>query len=224
MVGGRYPGTDGSWPAENCRNLAVGAIIIVLIIIIGAAALYHKRTAGVAGALLLMGGLAIGYAALSASKFMASPQESTELRDFSTALPVRTPIAGGGTTSAEDLTSTAFSQSDIDEMLAILASDEKIHKSDEETAQEHVRHCLHQMVRLAHLATKQDGKFRAAQWGLNMGRAQEILRSAGGIDAWWRAFKDIINAEDWPLLKSKSETYIRLLQLDPPDEAFINTP
>ena len=80
------------------------------------------------------------------------------------------------------------------------------------------------MVRLAHLATKQDGKFRAAQWGLNMGRAQEILRSAGGIDAWWRAFKDIINAEDWPFLKSKSETYIRLLQLDPPDEAFINTP
>ena len=74
MVGGRYPGTDGSWPAENRRNLAVGAITIVLIIIIGAAALYHKRTAGVAGALLLMGGLAIGYAALSASKFMASPQ------------------------------------------------------------------------------------------------------------------------------------------------------
>jgi hypothetical protein len=125
-------------------------------------------------------------------------------------------------TFAEDLASTAFSQSDIDEMLKILASNQKIHKTDDETAREHVTHCLHQMVRLPHLAIVHGGKFRAAQWGLNLGRAQQILDSVGGIDAWWRAFKDIEAAEDWPRLKSKAETYIRLLQLPMPSKEYIN--
>jgi hypothetical protein len=125
-------------------------------------------------------------------------------------------------TFAEDLASTAFSQSDIDEMLKILASNRKIHKTDDETAREHVTHCLHQMVRLPHLAIVHGGKFRAVQWGLNLGRTQEILDSIGGIDAWWRAFKDLEAAEDWPRLKSKAETYIRLLQLPMPSKEYIN--
>lgn len=194
----------------NRRDLAVGAIVLVLIV--GGVALHYKHTA-VGRALivggLLVGGLAIGYAALSSRKSMPSG-----LRGVS--------IAGGG--AAEDLGSTTFSQSDIEEMLTILASSEKAHNSDNETVRDHVIHCLHQMVRLAHLANTGREKFRAAQWGLNFGRAQELLKSAGGINSWWRAFKEIINREDWALLKSKSETYIRLLQLEQPDETFINSP
>ena len=222
--GGLQPGI-----LANRRNLAAGAIIILLLVVIGAFVLYHKRMAAAAGVVLLVGGLAVGYAVLSYGKIMARAQEPTETRGFGDAaavLPARTPTAGGASNPeafAEDLASTAFRQSDIDEMLTILASGEKAHNSDNETVREHVIHCLHQMVRLAHLAAG-GGKFRAAQWGLNMGRAQELLKSAGGIEAWWRAFKDIINDEDWPLLKSKSETYIRLLQLDQPDTEFINTP
>jgi hypothetical protein len=200
------PSFETGRPFTNRRNLAIGFIIVVLIV--GAVSLHYKHTAVgqvlLAGG-LLVGGLAIGYAAISSSKNMPAG-----LR------------AGGG--DAEDLASTAFSQADIDEIRAILASSEKAHNSDNETVREHVVHCLHQMVRLAHLAATGRDKFRAAQWGLNLGRAQELLKSAGGVDAWWRAFKDIINAEDWALLKSKSETYIRLLQLDQPEEAFINRP
>jgi hypothetical protein len=123
----------------------------------------------------------------------------------------------------DDLAKTAFSRSDIRKMREILASKEKIHETDNETAQKHAEHCLHQMVRFPHLAIVHgESSFRAAQWGVNMGRVQQILGSTGGVNAWWRAFEDIIKNKDWLCLKSKVETYIRLLGLEPPSDEFIN--
>jgi hypothetical protein len=120
----------------------------------------------------------------------------------------------------KDRARTTFSHSDIDKMHAILASEEKI---DNETVQERAEHCLYQMVRFPHLAIVHgDSSFREGQWCLNMGRVQEILGSTGGVNAWWRAFEDIIKNKDWLCLKSKVETYIRLLGLEPPSDAFIN--
>jgi hypothetical protein len=77
------------------------------------------------------------------------------------------------------------------------------------------------MVRFAHLAAG-GAPFRGAQWGLNCGRAQEILRARGGLAAWWRTFEPFLAREDWAGLEEKARAYILVLRLDPPSEEFVN--
>jgi hypothetical protein len=115
----------------------------------------------------------------------------------------------------------AFSGDDLTAMLAILASPAPIHAEDAQPARLHVEHCLHQMVRFAHLAAG-GAPFRGAQWGLNLGRAQEILRSRGGLRAWWSAFEPFLLREDWAGLEALTRDYIAALRLKPPSEEFIS--
>jgi hypothetical protein len=62
-----------------------------------------------------------------------------------------------------------------------------------------VDHCFHQLIRFAHLARtgKIDFATRAVQFGLNLGRVQELLRSPGGVDAWWGVYEPLLKKEDW---------------------------
>jgi len=116
---------------------------------------------------------------------------------------------------------TVFTEADIANILDILSKPENIHSCDEGSARVHVEHCLQQMVRFAHLANKGQ-PFRAAQWALNLGRAQEIVKAFGGVDAWWRTFKPPIEKGDWGHLETLSRTYIDLFQLEQPSDEFIN--
>lgn len=116
---------------------------------------------------------------------------------------------------------TAFTKEDIMAIRAVLSKPENIHSCDDGSAREHTEHCLQQMVRFAHLA-KKGHPFRAAQWGLNFGRAQEIVKSIGGINAWWRAFKEPIADSNWDRLETLARTYINLFGLGQPSEEFIN--
>jgi hypothetical protein len=61
---------------------------------------------------------------------------------------------------------------------------------------EQIVHCFQQLVRFANLA--QNGEeFRAAQFGLNLGRVQEMLGSVGGVAAWWRVFEPLLLSKDY---------------------------
>ena len=70
----------------------------------------------------------------------------------------------------------------------------------------HVDHCFSQLYRCSDLAEK-GGEFRAMQFGLNLGRAQELLGSLGGPDAWWRPFEALVNAKNWAAVKAKVVAY-----------------
>jgi hypothetical protein len=106
-------------------------------------------------------------------------------------------------------------------MKAILADSRPVHDSDPDPARVHVEHCIWQTVRFAHLAAM-GHPFRAAQWGLNFGRAQELLKSHGGLAAWWKAFEPHIGRGEWAQLAELSQQYLIVLGLPQPDEAFIN--
>jgi len=114
-----------------------------------------------------------------------------------------------------------FTPEELALMKAILDDPTPINTTfDPQPAGCHVQHCLWQTVRFAHLAAL-GHPFRGAQWGLNLGRAQELLRSYGGPNAWWRAFEPLILAEDWAGLEARSAAYLDLLGLPRPDEDFI---
>jgi hypothetical protein len=117
--------------------------------------------------------------------------------------------------------SAPFTPTEIKAMQAILADPRPIHDSDPGSAHAHIEHCLWQTVRFAHLA-ETGLPFRGAQWGLNFGRAQEILKSHGGITAWWLAFEPLIESQEWAKLAAKSLSYLDILDLQHPDETFIN--
>lgn len=86
---------------------------------------------------------------------------------------------------------------------------------------DHIEHCFQQVVRFANLAAK--GKpFRGVQWGLNFGRAQEIVYSEGGKDAWWGLAEPLINAKNWGALAEMGREWLRLLSLTQPTEEFVN--
>jgi hypothetical protein len=123
--------------------------------------------------------------------------------------------------SAADAPPPPFTESDLEAIRAILADPAPVHASDPDPARRHVEHCLWQTARFAHLAAEGHA-FRAAQWGLNFGRAQELLGSRGGVEAWWRAFEPLILAEDWVGLATRSHAYLALFGLPLPDEAFLN--
>jgi hypothetical protein len=83
----------------------------------------------------------------------------------------------------------------------------------------HVIHCFHQLWRFAHLALH-GHDFRAVQFGMNLGRAQEILGSAGGVECWWRLYEPIL--KDYDRLIEITKRYLELLELPLPDDATIN--
>lgn len=64
----------------------------------------------------------------------------------------------------------------------------------------HVDHCFYQLYRFAD-AAERGGEFRAMQFGLNLGRVQEMLGSHGGPDMWWRPFEALVAAKNWAAVK-----------------------
>ena len=89
------------------------------------------------------------------------------------------------------------------------------------TVKEQVEHGFYQMIRFANLA-KNGHEFRGAQFGLNLGRTQELLGSYGGVDYWWRFYEPLIKARDWDNIMWETRSRLLMLSLPQPDEAFIN--
>lgn len=56
---------------------------------------------------------------------------------------------------------------------------------------DHVVHCLSQLVRFARIA-KEGKPFREAQFGFNLGRVTELLKSIGGRPCWWQMFEPLM--------------------------------
>ncbi len=80
------------------------------------------------------------------------------------------------------------------------------------------------MCRFCNLAQRGLEPFRAAQFGLALGRVQELLGCVGGKAAWWQAYEPLLIAHDYKGIDERTRAYIALLQLPPPDEAFLNKP
>jgi hypothetical protein len=84
-------------------------------------------------------------------------------------------------------------------------------------------HFIHEVWwRFAHLAEEGKAEFRACQFGLNLGRTQEILGSVGGVNAWWRTFEPLICCGDYKKIIETTREYLCILELPEPDEKFIN--
>ena len=83
-------------------------------------------------------------------------------------------------------------------------------------------YCFSQMVRFAHLAATGAEGFRHAQFGLALGRVQELLGGLGGKQAWWQAYEPLLIAQDWASIMARTRAYMDLLELPHPDETFIN--
>jgi hypothetical protein len=98
----------------------------------------------------------------------------------------------------------------------------KIIAADINSAKEQSIHGFHQMWRFAHLAQTGQSKFRKLQFGLNLGRTQEILGSIGGVNAWWRVFEPICEAKNYEKIINTVKEYLHILELPEPDSAFIN--
>lgn len=111
-----------------------------------------------------------------------------------------------------------FSEEEIARMREILS--EKL-ESDGQLIGSHVEHSLWQLIRFANLSAK-GHEFRALQFGLNLGRAQELLRSYGGVNAWWRTFEPLVKEEKWFEIIAVTKSYLETLKLTFPDDAFIN--
>jgi len=103
-----------------------------------------------------------------------------------------------------------------------LTEDKRINNS----LSDHIIHCVHQMIRIPFQA-KRDGKFsniKIMQYGLNFGRVQELLKSYGGVNCWFRKIKhhfdDVIAIDE--LIKYGNEL-CDLLVIDKPSDDFLNS-
>ena len=113
-----------------------------------------------------------------------------------------------------------FTKKQIAAMKKILRSKRQIPVGSKTTAKMHVEHCLWQLIRFANLA-RQGNPFRGVQFGLNLGRAQEILGSHGAPDLWWRTFEPLIEAKNWDSIMKVALSYLKILGLEPPTKEFI---
>ncbi len=113
---------------------------------------------------------------------------------------------------------SAFTVEQIREIRAILAN--PAIRSNDQTNYAHFEHCLHQMWRFAHLASKGEN-FRTMQFGMNLGRAQEIVMSIGGVECWWRAFSPLVENADWTGITKLVSEYCTVLGTEWPEIKFL---
>jgi hypothetical protein len=116
---------------------------------------------------------------------------------------------------------TKFSIPDSVAMAALLGENRLVPPEGPNRLQHHVTYCFWQMIRFANLA-QLGNEFRAAQFGLSLGRAQELLGSYGGKAAWWQTFEPLILAKDWAQIQVTVEHFLLLLCLDLPPVKFLN--
>lgn len=67
-------------------------------------------------------------------------------------------------------------------------------------------HCLDQMERFANAASD-GGSFNALQFGLNLGRAQELAGATTSVDDWWRVYKPLVETSHWAEIVRQVERY-----------------
>ena len=90
---------------------------------------------------------------------------------------------------------------------------------DTEARRQQVEHCFWQLRHFA-IHAHNGLPFRAAQWSLNLGRAQELLGSQEGAACWWRPFERLLDAQDWRGLDELATNYIELLGLAQPSREY----
>ncbi len=116
----------------------------------------------------------------------------------------------------------AFTADEIHYMRQVIQKNVRRPPGSQTSDREHVEHCLHQLIRFATQAGTGDlTPRRLAQFFLNLGRAQEILGSCGGANAWWGQFIKLVEAKDWNRIIYVVKTYLDLLGLPHPTAEFI---
>jgi hypothetical protein len=117
-----------------------------------------------------------------------------------------------------------FTAQELDIMRALLAANDPVpaHLPDAMRRREHVTYCFSQMVRFAHLAHTGAEPLRHAQFGLALGRVQELLGCVGSKAAWWGTFEPLLLTGAHEAIMARTRAYMALLELPPPSDAFIN--
>lgn len=132
---------------------------------------------------------------------------------------------GGFEESIDGSYETSFTSDEIKYMKKLIHSKQLIPPSTISTEgkplKEHVEHCFCQLLRFANEA-KNGGEFRMAQFCLNLGRVQEILKSVGGVKCWWRVFEPLINNKDYDTIIQVAEEYLTILDLPIPSKDKMN--
>jgi hypothetical protein len=82
------------------------------------------------------------------------------------------------------------------------------------SARQLVQHCFDQLIRFASMSPEGFAS-RAVQFGMNLGRAQEILRAEGGVLCWWRCVEPLLGNQ--PALIDLLAVYVGILGLGPPE-------
>lgn len=116
-----------------------------------------------------------------------------------------------------------FTEEEITAMKKIIKTDKKSPEINPTTSdREQIIHGFHQMIRFAHLTIEGKSEFRAAQFGLNLGRTQELLGSLGGLKCWWRTYEPLIVFWQYKEIIEITKKYLAMLDLPEPTEEFIN--
>ena len=117
-----------------------------------------------------------------------------------------------------------FTAQELTIMRGLLAANDPIpaHEPGAMGRKAHVTYCFSQMARFCHLAQSGAEPFRDAQFGLALGRVQELLGCVGGKTAWWQAFEPLLISRDYAAISAITRSYIDVLGLEPPSDAFLN--
>ena len=117
-----------------------------------------------------------------------------------------------------------FTAQELQIMRDLLAANDPIpaHEPGAMGRKGHVSYCFSQMMRFCHLAQSGVEPFRDAQFGLALGRVQELLGCVGGKTAWWQAFEPLLISRDYAAISAITRSYVDVLGLEPPSEAFLN--
>jgi hypothetical protein len=107
-----------------------------------------------------------------------------------------------------------FTTSDLQQIKTLLVDPERHHR---------VEHSMWQLVRLSHPSRAGRSTWRPL-WGMNCGRAQEVLESIGSHEAWWLTFKPLITSHDWDGMSDKARLYITIFGLAQPSELILSRP
>jgi hypothetical protein len=103
-------------------------------------------------------------------------------------------------------------------------------KRDRATLDKHIEHCVHQMIRIPYqaLVIHEFPPHKIMQFGLNLGRAQELLLSYGGVDCWFRMFKPYfrqnITPEELKKIISLGFQLCNVLKIEYPTQEYLDRP
>jgi len=90
---------------------------------------------------------------------------------------------------------------------------EKNKKRDNSNVKPMLQHCLCQMIRISQDEVNREKPEKLAQFGLNLGRAQELIESVGGVNYWWRRFEPLIVDKKWDEIATNTRNIIEELGL-----------